>query len=280
MSSAGALRRPRRAPRRPLVIAGGLLGVLVALLLAAPLAVVVASAFAPSEALGVTSEQWIAGAGAGRAFRLVLATYGDHLGHSALLALAAGAVALVVGGHAGLALGLAPARLRAARWIETAIALPLGMPGLIVAFALIVTYPSRHAVTPLLLVGHVLYTLPYAVATVATSSRAARLGALLDAARTLGAGRAERARRVAWPALRRSLAVGLAMALSISWGEFNVTFLLATPSEGTFPTALFLTYSTNSFPVAAAATTIFLVGLVPLVLVALLLEGRAPVQGA
>ena len=53
------------------------------------------------------------------------------------------------------------------------------------------------------------------------------------------------------------------MAFTISWGEFNVSFLLATPTTQTFPAALYLTYTTNSFPVAAAATTIFLAAAVP-----------------
>ena len=76
---------------------------------------------------------------------------------------------------------------------------------------------------------------------------------------------------------------GLVMALVLSLGEFNVTFLLATPARGTFPTALYLTYTNNSFPVAAAATAIFLGTLLPLVLLASRL-GRGgserPAQGA
>jgi ABC-type spermidine/putrescine transport system permease subunit II len=79
--------------------------------------------------------------------------------------------------------------------------------------------------------------------------------------------------------LRRAVQTSLILALAVSFGEFNVTFLLATPSYGTFPTALYLTYTTNSFPVAAAATTIFLAGLAPLLVGALVL-GRAPEQGA
>jgi ABC-type spermidine/putrescine transport system permease subunit II len=79
--------------------------------------------------------------------------------------------------------------------------------------------------------------------------------------------------------LRRALGSATLIALAISWGEFNVTFLLATPSSGTFPTALYLTYTTNSFPVAAAATTLLLAGLVPLVLFALRV-GSEPEQGA
>ena len=63
-----------------------------------------------------------------------------------------------------------------------------------------------------------------------------------------------------------------------------MTFLLATPAEGTLPTALYLTYTNNSFPVAAAATAIFLAGLMPLLVLAMALGGRdervAVTQGA
>ena len=101
----------------------------------------------------------------------------------------------------------------------------------------------------------------------------------LEAARTLGADRRRRLRFVLWPALRRSIGTAALLALAVSWGEFNVTFLLATPSRGTFPTALYLTFTTNSFPVAAAAMVLLLAGLVPLVVFALLL-GKSPEQGA
>jgi putative spermidine/putrescine transport system permease protein len=264
--------------RRPLVIAGGVWALVLASFLVLPLAIVVYAAFAPSESLGISSEQWIAGAGAGRAFRYVLSTYGAHLLTSAEVALAAGTLALALGAPAGVALAIAERR-RSARLLEALLTLPLGVPGLAVAIALLIAFPGRGGALGLLVVGHVLYTLPYAVRTVGEAARASRLVPLIDAARTLGADRVQRARLVLWPALRRSFGSAALVALAVSWGEFNVTFLLATPSRGTFPTALYLTYTTNSFPVAAAATTIMLAGLVPLVVLALLL-GHRPEQGA
>jgi putative spermidine/putrescine transport system permease protein len=145
--------------------------------------------------------------------------------------------------------------------------------------ALVAAYPGRGGELGLLLVGHVLYTLPYSVRIIGEAARAQRLERALEAARTLGATRPQRVRFVLLPSLRRALASALLLALAVSWGEFNVSFLLATPSSGTFPTALYLTYTTNSFPVAAAATTLLLAGLVPLVLLALKV-GAEPEQGA
>jgi putative spermidine/putrescine transport system permease protein len=250
------------------------------------LLIVASAAFTPSEALGISSEQWATGAGAGRAFGLVLDTYGAHLGHSVEVALATTCLALALGVPAGVSLGLAgrsPSSLERGlgRGLEVLITLPLGLPGLVVAMGLLVTYPGRGGDLGLLVAGHVLYTLPYAVRSVAVAARSAALGELLDAARTLGAGRWARTRHVLWPTLRRAVITSALMALAISWGEFNVTFLLATPARGTFPTALYLAYTTNSFPVAAAATVILLAGLGPLFGLAFLLGGAPrPEQGA
>lgn len=259
--------------RRPLIIAGGAWALALASLLLAPLVIVVAAAFAPSESLGISSEQWVAGAGAGRAFRYVLDTYGGHLVTSVEVALAAGAVALGLGAPAGVALALD--ERRRARALETLVTLPLGVPGLAAAMALLTAYPGRGGALGLLVAGHALYTLPYAVRTVGEAARASRLGPLLDAARTLGADARQRLAWVLWPALRRAVGSAALVALAVSWGEFNVTFLLATPSRGTFPTALYLTYATNSFPAAAAATALLLAGLVPFVALALALGHRA-----
>src|SRR5262249_22911577 len=185
----------------------------------------------------------------GRAFHYVLDTYGHHLATSLTVALVAGALAVVLGAPAGLSLSMASNR-RAARALETLLVLPLALPGLAVAVALLGAYPGRGGDLGLLVVGHLLYTLPYAVPAIGEAARVQDLERALDAARTLGARRAQRVRLVLWPSLRRALGSAVLIALAVSWGEFNVTFLLATPSRGTFPTALYLTYTTNSFPVA------------------------------
>lgn len=272
-----------KRPRSLLIFAG--FAVVLALLLLLPLAVVVHSAFAPSRALGIESEQWVAGAGAGRAFRLVLDTYGGHLRNSGVVALLTGGLALLFGVPCGLVLGSARtvAVQRACRAIEVLLTLPLGLPGLVVAMALLVAYPGWGGDLGLLLLGHVLYTLPFVVRTVAETTRARALPSLWQAAQTLGATLPQRASRVAWPVLRRAVAGAALLTLTLSFGEFNVTFLLATPARGTFPMALYLTYTNNSFPVAAAATTVFLAALLPLLCLTRALgeqgHGR-PEQGA
>jgi len=65
------------------------------------------------------------------------------------------------------------------------------------------------------------------------------------------------------PLLLPSLILSALLVFAVSWGEFNVSFLLATPLIQTFPAGLYATYTTNSFPVAAAATVVFLAPVVP-----------------
>ena len=65
------------------------------------------------------------------------------------------------------------------------------------------------------------------------------------------------------PLLLPALILSALLVFAVSWGEFNVSFLLATPLLQTFPAGLYATYTTNSFPVAAAATLVFLAPVVP-----------------
>ncbi len=147
------------------------------------------------------------------------------------------------------------------RLLESAALLPLSIPGIALAVALIEAAGGAPRFV-LLAAGHLAYTVPLVVKTVgnATLNLDPRLPA---AARVLGAGPLEAARRVVLPLLLPALALSALLVFAVSWGEFNVAFLLATPLEQTFPAALYMTYTANSFPVAAAATVLFLLPVLP-----------------
>jgi putative spermidine/putrescine transport system permease protein len=68
---------------------------------------------------------------------------------------------------------------------------------------------------------------------------------------------------VVLPNLRHAMISGALMVFAVSWGEFNVSFLLNTPVHQTYPAALYATYTSNSFQVGSAATVIFLLVSVP-----------------
>ena len=97
-------------------------------------------------------------------------------------------------------------------------------------------------------------------------------------ARGLGASFGQRFAWVYLPNLRRAMVTGSLMVFAVSWGEFNVSYLLNTPLHQTFPAALYATYTSNSFQVAGAATTIFLGGIVPALLAMQFLGGEARSQ--
>jgi putative spermidine/putrescine transport system permease protein len=241
-------------------LAAGALLALLAAVVVVPLAVVVASSIWEPRLLGLATESWRAGAPK-TWFAYVFDLYGRDLARSAALATAVVLAAFAVGAPAAYALA------RAGGWRErllrAVLDAPLAVPGLAVAIGLIVAYPRARASGAALAAGHLLYALPFFVRATGNALSSVPLAELEEAAAAAGAGRLETLRRVVLPIARPGLAAGALMAFTISWGEFNVSFLLATPGSQTFPSALYLTYTTNSFPVAAAATTIFLAAAVP-----------------
>jgi putative spermidine/putrescine transport system permease protein len=241
--------------------AGSLLAVLVSVVVI-PLGVVVAGSLFETHLLGLSSESWRGNGGSPAAwFSYVFALYGRQLGRSALLAGIVVILSFLIGAPAAYGLTRAPGWPR--RLLRAGLDAPLAVPGLAVAIGLILAYPGARASGWTLVAGHLLYALPFFVRATSNALTAIPLAELEEAAAATGAGGLETFRRVILPLARPGLVAGALMAFTISWGEFNVSFLLATPTTQTFPSALYLTYTTNSFPVAAAATTIFLAAAIP-----------------
>lgn len=250
------------ADRITTAAAAALLVLLLAVVVS-PIAVVVAGAFFDTRLLGPASESWRAGRQAGGWFSYVLSLYGPQLVRSG--ALACGVVALCFAIGLPAAYGLARRRGPIAGLVRALVEAPLAVPGLVVAIGLILAYPRGRSSGATLIAGHLLYALPFFVRAASNALASAPLRELEEAAAAAGAGPWDRFRLIALPIARPGLLAGALMAFTISWGEFNVSFLLATPSTQTFPAALYLTYTTNSFPVAAAATTLFLAAAIPAV---------------
>lgn len=260
--------------RRWATIASGVLLAILVCLVVVPLAVVVAGSVFQPRWLGLASESWRSGSQT-RWFSYVLDLYGRQIGHSAWLAGLVVLACLLIGAPAayGLAKGSGPTR----RLLRSSLDAPLAVPGIAVAIALIQTYPAARTGGWTLAAGHLLYALPFFVRATGNALASVSLGELEEAAAATGAGKWETFRRVILPLARPGLTAGALMAFTISWGEFNVSFLLATPTTQTFPSALYLTYTTNSFPVAAAATAIFLAAAIPALV---LLQGIAKPETA
>ncbi len=248
----------RLSSRRFLRQAGIAWTVVLALGLVAPVLLTVAGAFSDAEWYGQRSEGAEA-AGTAGLFRYVLEIWGSTLLRSAVVVAVVVPLALLIGAPAAYAFRRLP--FPGSRLLESLALLPLGLPGVALAFALILAMSGAPRFG-LLVVGHLAYTLPLVIKTVgnAMAHTDPRLEA---AARSLGAGPWETAWRVTLPLLAPALTLAALLVFAVSWGEFNVSFLLATPLVQTFPAALYMTYTANSFPVAAAATLVFLLPVIP-----------------
>ncbi|HVT58211.1 MAG TPA: ABC transporter permease subunit [Thermoanaerobaculia bacterium] len=278
MASAG-LRRLRRWRDDGLLY--GMYGVTAALAIVVvlPVAVVVAGSCLDTSFLGLSSEQWVSG-GRDRVsfkwFLYVIELYGGTMLFSLRLALLSVGVCLGAGVTAAYVLVRRP--FRGSRLLEEIVLLPLSLPGIGMSVALIQAWSVVRGQWWLILGGHLLYTLPFMVRAVTNTLRSFDVARLEAAARTLGAGTWQRATWVVLPNLRHAMVVGSLLVFAISWGEFNVSFLLNTPLHQTFPAALYATYTANSFQVSSAATVLFLAVVVPALVAIQLAGGRDLVE--
>lgn len=217
--------------------------------------------------LGLSSEQWVSGTQGIftlKWYAYVFKLYGESMAFSLKIALLSVIICLVAGVPGAYVLSRKP--FPGSRILEELVLLPLSLPGIAMSVALIAAYSRIRGQWWFLLGGHLLYTLPFMVRTVTNTLRSFDVGRLEAAAQTLGAGFWQRFRLVVLPNLRHAMIIGSLLVLAISWGEFNVSFLLNTPLHQTFPAALYGTYTSNSFQVSSAATAIFLLMIIPILI--------------
>ena len=191
--------------------------------------------------------------------------YSDTVWRSIGIALACLSVTLAIGVPAAYA--LARAQGRAARWIEELLTLPIAVPGLATALALILLYGGFRefrASWLFILVGHVLFTLPFMVRSVLAVMLAVDLGTLEEAAASLGAGFPRRFATVVLPNVLPGILAGALMVVTLSMGEFNLTWMLHTPLTKTLPVGLADSYASMRLEIGSAYTLIFLAMIVPL----------------
>ena len=118
-----------------------------------------------------------------------------------------------------------------------------------------------------ILVGHVLFTLPFMVRSVAAVMAAIDLRTLEDAAASLGASFRQRFFQVVLPNSRPGIVAGGLMVVTLSMGEFNITWMLHTPLTQTLPVGLADSYASMRLEIGSAYTVIFFFMIVPLLVV-------------
>jgi putative spermidine/putrescine transport system permease protein len=239
-----------------------------------PLIVVVLGSFVNASLLGLSSDLW----SGGRqdifdfsAFAYLMENYGQWMIFSLELALGCVVICLLVAVPAGYALVRHP--FAGSQLVEELVLLPLSLPGITLSMGLLAAYGDLRG--PLLvLAGHLLYTIPFMLRVVTATLRSFDLGRLEDASRSLGATLPQRLFLVVLPNLRHAMTLGSLLVFAVSWGEFNVSFLLNRGRPQTFPAVLYDTYTNQSIQISSAATTIFLAIVIPAVLAIQWLGGR------
>ena len=204
--------------------------------------------------------------------------YADTVFLSMMIALACLVCTIVLGVPAAYVLAKRPGRIT--RLIEEFLVLPLAIPGLAIALALIISYGQVRGFRlswTFILVGHVLYTLPFMIRAVLAVLSSTDFRTLEESAASLGARFWQRFFQIVIPNCRSGILAGSLMVVTLSIGEFNLTWMLHTPLTKTLPVGLADSYASMRLEIGSAYTVVFLVMLMPL-LMALQLYGqpRAP----
>jgi putative spermidine/putrescine transport system permease protein len=193
--------------------------------------------------------------------------YSQTIYLSLQIALACLAVTLVLGVPAAYV--LARSRSRLTRLLEELLVLPVAVPGLATGLALILTYGDVRAFRTswlFILVGHVLYTLPFMLRSVLAVMSSIDLRTLEEGAASLGASFRQRFFGVIVPNVRSGILAGALMVVTLSIGEFNITWMLHTPLTKTLPVGLADTYASMRLEVGSAYTIVFFIMIVPLLI--------------
>ncbi|GLQ06865.1 ABC transporter permease [Sneathiella chinensis] len=222
-----------------------------------------------SVSAGVT-ENFFKGLSSGLTLRWVqevLNLYLETIYLSMMIAVACLAITLIIGVPAAYVLARQGGWF--ARLVEEAIVLPVAIPGLAIALALILLYGGYRdfrASWLFILVGHVLYTLPFMVRSVLAVLSSTNFQELEEGAASLGASFWTRFRTVVLPNARSGIVAGSLMVVTLSVGEFNLTWMLHTPMTKTLPVGLADSYASMRLEVASAYTLVFFVMIIPLLL--------------
>ncbi len=216
------------------------------------------------------SNNFFVGAKSGLTLRWVFevwSLYSETVYLSIGLALACLAVTLLLGIPAAYVLARSQNHLT--RMAEELLVLPVAVPGLATALALILFYGEFRNFRQswlFILVGHLLFTLPFMVRSVLAVMSAIDLRTLEEAASSLGASFGQRFFNVVLPNAKPGILAGSLMVVTLSIGEFNITWMLHTPLTKTLPVGLADSYASMRLEIGSAYTIVFFFMIIPLLI--------------
>ncbi|MFI8994096.1 ABC transporter permease [Streptomyces sp. NPDC053542] len=227
-------RRPRGAGQWALLASTF---AVITVLLVLPLAVLVERSFAGPDGHGLVFYRALqAAASADSTFTVPPLT---ALWNSLAYAVAATAIAVVVGGLAAAALTRRGGRL--VRGFDALLMLPLGVSAVTVGFGFLISLDEPpldlRASWWLVPLAQALVGVPFVVRTMLPVLRAVD-GRLREAAAVLGATPWQVWREVDLPLVRRALLIAAGFAFAVSLGEFGATVFIARPDQPTLPVAV------------------------------------------
>ena len=196
----------------------------------------------------------------------VLELYGDTIVRSLGIAVAALVLCVVIGVPAAWIL-VREQRKRWAALVEEALILPLSVPGLAIGLGILLIWggiTSLRQSNLFILCGHVMFCLPFMVRSVMAVLRVEPIDAYEEASATLGASPWTTFIKVVVPVAMPGILAGALMVMTVSLGEFNISWMLQTPDTKTLPVGMADSYASMRLEVGSAYTFLFLVILVPI----------------
>ena len=196
----------------------------------------------------------------------VLELYGDTIVRSLGIAVAALLLCVVIGVPAAWIL-VREQRKRWAALMEEALILPLSVPGLAIGLGILLIWggiTSLRQSNLFILCGHVMFCLPFMVRSVMAVLRVEPIDAYEEASATLGASPWTTFLKVVVPVAMPGILAGALMVMTVSLGEFNISWMLQTPDTKTLPVGMADSYASMRLEVGSAYTFLFLVILVPI----------------
>jgi spermidine/putrescine transport system permease protein len=164
-----------------------------------------------------------------------------------------------------LALGLSGPRFRGRRAVETSMLVPVVIPDIVMAIALLLAFHEVRERWDILAPGlltmtlaHVTFQIPF-VALVVRARLAGFDHTLEEAARDLGADRWQTFWRIKFPLIWPGVLAGALLAFTLSIDDFVVSFFTTGPGATTLPILIYSSVKRGITPEINALSTLFII---------------------
>jgi len=200
------------------------------------------------------------------------------------LALASTAISTVLGTLLGY--GLNRHSFRGKRWVTLAMLIPVVVPDIVAAVAILMFYSLLRPYTgllelglPAMIVAHTTFQVP-AIALIVRARLAGLDPSLEEAAHDLGASPWQRFRFITLPLMAPGMIAGAALAFTMSIDDFVISFFTSGPGATTLPILIYSSVKRGITPdINALSTLIILASIAGSVLVTLLHRDRPDLPG-